>query len=313
MSGDEHVQLDAVGARRLGALTANLLERRGSSGLHTVRPSSVSPRPSSLSPPVARRNQLAMKLGMSDPHRCRLAAPKLPAGDLNDVLIEDMLLGSIIHGALGGRGKPYTRASRFLTGGMRRFGVGLNLGTLLGTAGLAWGAYEHFKDRDPSVMTTVEGGGFPGARSAPPPPPPPIPPPIPRESSSDLATSTTPGPDALRRLVALTIASARADGELGEEEYGKILAAAREHGVEKMVQEELANRRTLQEILVGAMDPTFRAQLYALAFGIVRADASVSSSERKWLRELALALDFDSESAARIEQETANKIDRQNA
>jgi uncharacterized membrane protein YebE (DUF533 family) len=232
------------------------------------------------------------------------------------VRIEDMLLGSIIHGALGARGKPYARASRFMTGGMRRFGVGMNLGTLLGAAGLAWGAYEHFKDRDPSVMTTVEGGGFSGARSAPPPPPPPVPtapPPIPSASAGDVATSTTQGPDALRRLVALTIAAARADGELGEEEYGKILAAAREHGGEKLVQEELANRRTIQEIVVGAMDLTFREQLYALAYAIVRADGGVSAGERKWLRELALALDFDSESAGRIEQETSNKIDRQQA
>jgi uncharacterized membrane protein YebE (DUF533 family) len=119
------------------------------------------------------------------------------------------------------------------------------------------------------------------------------------------------GPDALRRLVALTIAAARVDGELGEEEYGKILASAREHGAEKFVQEELANRRTIQEIVVGAMPAAFREQLYALAFGIVRADASVSSAERKWLRELALALDFDNQSAARMEQVIGTKIDRQ--
>lgn len=227
-----------------------------------------------------------------------------------------MLLGSIINGALGAGGKPHLRASRFLTGGMQRFGVRLNLGTLLGAAGLAWGAYEHFKDRDPSVMTTVQGGGFAGGSSAPPPPPPPLPstpPPIPRASTSDVATSTTPGPDALRRLVALTIAAARADGELGEEEYGQILAAAREHGAEKLVSEELANRRTVQEIVVGAMDLKFREQLYSLAYGIVRADAGIAAGERKWLRELALALDLDNQSAARIEQETANKIDRQPA
>ena len=229
--------------------------------------------------------------------------------------IEDLLLGSVIRGALGARGKPHTRASRFLTGGSARHGIGLNLGTMLGAAGLAWGAYEMFKSKTPSVMTTVEGGGFAASGSPPPPvpprasqpPPPPPPPPIP----GDTPSSVMRGPDALRRLVALTIAAARADSELGEEEYGKILAAAREHGAEKLVQEELANRRTIQEIVVGAMDPAFRKQLYSLAFGIVRADASVSASERKWLRELALALDFDSQSAARFEQETAGKIDRQ--
>jgi tellurite resistance protein len=277
------------------------------------------------------------------------------------VRIEDYLLGSLIRGALGARGKPHLRAARFLTGGASRFGIGLNLPTMIGAAGLAWGAYEHMKDRNPSVLTTIEGGGFAPAGSPPPPMPPPLPrgaaggsasrsdltssdsttslrppplpipnspgsnaTPVPRTSASqstdsrspappstDSHVATTPGPDALRRLVALTIAAARADGELGEEEYGQILASAREHGAEKLVSEELANRRTIQEIVVGAMDPTFREHLYALAYGIVRADASISAVERKWMRELALALDLDSQAAARIEQETANKIDRQ--
>src|SRR5262249_51654362 len=149
------------------------------------------------------------------------------------------------------------------------FGVGMNLGTLLGAAGLAWGAYEHFKDRTPSVMTTVEGGGF-EVSSAPPVPPASsaapatiAPPPLPQDAG---AGSIPSGPDALRRMVALTIAAARADGELGEEEYGKILESAREHGAEKLVQAELATQRTIQEIVAGATDPKFRADLYALAY-----------------------------------------------
>src|SRR5882672_1849239 len=117
-------------------------------------------------------------------------------------MMADLFLGSMIRSALGVRPKPFFGASRYLGGGM-------NLGTLLGAAGLAWGAYEHFKDRTPSVMTTIEGGGF--AASS---PPPPIPPPLPA-TSAYVAPS---GPDALRRLVALTIAAARADGDLGEEE-----------------------------------------------------------------------------------------------
>jgi tellurite resistance protein len=272
------------------------------------------------------------------------------------VRIEDLLLGSIIRGALGARGKPHFRASRFLTGGASRFGIGLNLPTVIGAAGLAWGAYEHLKDKNPSILTTLEGGGFGPAGSPPPPPPgtpgfwpspaqpssgtqdfpspppplprsspalsssaqssPTLPPPLPNDAQTgpnDASGASTPGPDALRRLVALTIAAARVDGELGEEEYGRILAAAREHGAEKLVSDELANRRTIQEIVVGAMDRTFREHLYALAYGIVRADAGISAAERKWLRELALALDLDTQAAARIEQETGNKIDRQMA
>jgi uncharacterized membrane protein YebE (DUF533 family) len=233
-------------------------------------------------------------------------------------MLSNLFLGSMIRGALGVRPKPHFGASRFLTGGVPGLGLGLNLGTLLGAAGLAWGAYEHLKDRDPSVMTTIEGGGFPVASAPPPIPRPPIPesgpPPLPSTAAAT-ATAAQPyspptGPDALRRLVALTIAAARCDGELGEEEYGKILAAAREHGAEKLVQGELARRSSFAEIVAGANDPRFRSDLYALAYGIVRADASVSPAERKWLRELAAALGFDTEAAAKIEQETADRIDR---
>ena len=152
-------------------------------------------------------------------------------------MLGDLFLGSMIRSALGVRGKSSMRAARFLTGGARSVGLGMNLGTLLGAAGLAWGTYEHFKNRDPRVMTTVEGGGFASASAPPPPPaqrPPPIPPPIP---SGPAGTATAPvGEEALRHLVALTIAAARADGELGEEEYGKILETARQHGAEKLVQ-----------------------------------------------------------------------------
>src|SRR5882672_1902701 len=117
-------------------------------------------------------------------------------------MMADLFLGSMIRSALGVRPKPFFGASRYLGGGM-------NLGTLLGAAGLAWGAYEHFKDRTPSVMTTIEGGGF-SSSSSPPPIPSTIPPPLPAT-----ATYVAPrGPDALRRLVALTIAAARADGDL---------------------------------------------------------------------------------------------------
>src|SRR5262245_1477519 len=135
----------------------------------------------------------------------------------------------MIRSALAAGGKPHLRATRFLTGGSPRLGLGLNLSTMIGAAGPAWGPYEHFQDRNPSVMTTIEGGGFAPSGSPPPTPPPPLPtrpPPLPIETSA----AAQPGPDALRRLVALTIAAARIDGELGEEEYGRILAAAREHG-----------------------------------------------------------------------------------
>ncbi|HET6899197.1 MAG TPA: hypothetical protein VFK70_12645, partial [Vicinamibacteria bacterium] len=49
------------------------------------------------------------------------------------------LIGALLRGAVGGRGKRSRGASRFLTGGR---GSLINAGTLLTAAGLAWGAYE---------------------------------------------------------------------------------------------------------------------------------------------------------------------------
>ena len=86
-------------------------------------------------------------------------------------MLEELFLGSMIRSALGVRPRPFFGGGPYLGGGM-------NLGTLLGAAGLAWGAYEHFKDRTPSVMTTIEGGGF-AASNAPPPIPSTLPPPSP--------------------------------------------------------------------------------------------------------------------------------------
>jgi uncharacterized membrane protein YebE (DUF533 family) len=221
-------------------------------------------------------------------------------------MLADLFLGSMIRSALGAHPRHFFGAPGYYGGGIPGIGLPMNLGTLIGAAGVAWGAYEHFKDRTPSVMTTVEGGGF--ASSSAPPRPLTPPPPILSASSPPATDSAPEGPDALRRLVALSFAAARADGDLGEEEYGEILKNAREHGAEQLVRSELDQRRTVQEIVAGARDPKLCTDLYGLAYGIVRADGSVSPAERKWLHELASALSLDSEAAAKIEQETADRI-----
>ena len=219
-------------------------------------------------------------------------------------MFADTLLRSLVHGALGTRRRPYGRASRYLTGGSR----GFDLGTLLGAAGLAWGAYEAFgRRRSPETMTTVEGGGF-APRSetvvVTPPPIPVAPPPLPRTGAPAMG-----GLDALRRLVALTVAAARCDKELSEEEYGRILAAARESGGEALVAAELANHRPVAAIVAGADDLQLKADLYVLAYGVVRADGRVNEVERTWLSELAGALGLDSAAVERLEKQANGAID----
>jgi uncharacterized membrane protein YebE (DUF533 family) len=180
---------------------------------------------------------------------------------------------------------------RYLTGGRGSF---INAGTLLTAAGLAWGAYEAATRRN-------EG---PGMAPAPGPLPPAPPPP-----GTGPAAAAPALPDDVLRLVRLTIAAARADGRLAEEEKAAILEQARAVGAEALVQEEIDRPRPLAEIVAGAGDSNTKGQLYVLAFTVVRADESVSGAERICLAQLAHALGLDPATTARLESEAAAGID----
>ncbi|HET7746771.1 MAG TPA: DUF533 domain-containing protein [Vicinamibacteria bacterium] len=211
------------------------------------------------------------------------------------------LINALLQGTLGGRKKRGRGALRYLTGGR---GSLINAGTLLTAAGLAWGAYE--------AATRRKDDFTPAPGAAPPPPPgvPPLPPgalpPIPVQAAPGAAPAVPP--DVLR-LVRLTIAAARADGQLGETEREAILAQARAAGVEALVQAEMAVPRALQDIVAGVYDTRQKHELYTLAFAVVRADEGVSGGERIFLAQLAHALGLDPATTARLESETGEKID----
>ena len=192
----------------------------------------------------------------------------------------DDLIGALLRGAFGGRGKRSRGASRFLTGGRGSF---INAGTLLTAAGLAWGAYEAATRKDETAATPA------GA-------PPPLPP--------------LPGlpADALR-LVRLAIAAARADGRLTDQERASILEQARTVGAEAVVEQEIRSPRSLAEIVAGVSDSNTRGQLYVLAFTVVRADEGVSGAERIFLAQLAHALGLDPATTAGLESDAARRID----
>jgi uncharacterized membrane protein YebE (DUF533 family) len=115
-------------------------------------------------------------------------------------------------------------------------------------------------------------------------------------------------PDVLR-LVRLTVAAARVDGRLTDEEREAILAQARSVGAEAVVQHEIQSPRPLAEIVAGVADPAMKAQLYQLAFAVMRADENVSGGERIFLAQLAHALSLDPATTARLESEAAARID----
>ena len=190
------------------------------------------------------------------------------------------LIGAVLRGAVGGRGKRSRGASRFLTGGR---GSLINAGTLLTAAGLAWGVYEAATRKDEAAAPPA------GA------PPPPLP------------VAGVP-PDVLR-LVRLAIAAARADGRLTDEERASILNQARSVGAEAVVEQEIQSPRPLAEIVAGVSDSNTREQLYVLAFTVVRADEGVSGAERIFLAQLAHALGLDPATTARLEAEAARGID----
>jgi uncharacterized membrane protein YebE (DUF533 family) len=198
------------------------------------------------------------------------------------------ILGGLIRGALQSRGgrKGYRRTQGNL-------GSLINAKNILAAAGLAWGIYEAHQQQKAA-------GVSPSATQRVGPVPPTMPP------ASPAAGGLSP---AVLRLVRLTVSAARADGELSLEERGAILEKAREVGAEAAVAQELTAPRPLAEIVAGVSDPELKAQLYTLAFAIVRADESVSGAERIYLAQLAHQLGLDAAAVASLESKAGAAID----
>jgi uncharacterized membrane protein YebE (DUF533 family) len=207
------------------------------------------------------------------------------------------LIGALLKGAVGGRGKKSRGAMKYLTGGRGSF---INATTLLTAAGLAWGAYE-------AATQKTEAQGVP-PRPGPLPPTGGGPPPLPGATAKAAPPGPALPPDVLR-VVRLTIAAARVDGRLTDEERAAILEQARSVGAEAVVQHEIHSPRPLPEIVAGVSDPAAREQLYLLAFAVMRADESVSGGERIFLAQLAHLLGLDPAATARLESEAAARID----
>jgi uncharacterized membrane protein YebE (DUF533 family) len=197
------------------------------------------------------------------------------------------ILGGLIRGALSGRRKGHRRTQGAL-------GSLINARNLITAAGLAWGVYE---------ATQQKAAGASTASTL---PLPPLPGP-PEASSSAPGTGELAAP--MLRLVRLTVSAARADGDLSLEERGAILENARNVGAEAAVAQELTAPRPLAEIVGGVADPALKAQLYTLAFSIVRADENVSGAERIYLAQLAHQLGLDAPTVAGLESAAGAAID----
>ncbi len=239
--------------------------------------------------------------------------------------VED-LIGTMIEGTLVGRRKRSRGARRFLRGGR---GSLLNAGTLLTVGGLVWGVLETMQQQKGQQA----GGPVPPTPQPPPgsqAPPRPFeqggvpqaaPPPIPGApaQAAEAAAGVSAGaaaaaaieqiPEGAARLVRLTIAAARADGTLTDAEQAAILQHARAANAESLVQAEIDRPTPLARIVEGISDAQQRADLYLLAYGIVRADESVSGSEQIFLAQLGSLLGLDRLTINRLEREAAARID----
>lgn len=227
--------------------------------------------------------------------------------DLN--LDPEQLIGSVIKSTLFGRGKRARGVGRLVS----RQGGLLNGRTLLALGGLAWGLYETAtSQRDPAQAGGPAAGTSPGtppsAAGMAPPPPPPLPGAA-GPATVPAATSSPAIPDGVRRVIQLTLSAARADGTLSDIERGRIIDYAREAGVEDVVASELDRPVPLAEVVRGVTDPAQRADLYTLAFAITRADEQVTGGERVYLAQLAHLLALSPEDTAKLESETAARID----
>lgn len=221
------------------------------------------------------------------------------------------LLTSLLGGVIGARPKRHDKVARFLGGSS---GSMWNAKTLMSAGALGWAAYEIYRSKSGAGGATTSFPGqsvSPGTVVVPSTVAAPaksassgVPPPLPPSAAVPNSNSGTPI-EPVRRLVGVLLAAARSDGELGEAEYGRILASAREAGGTALVGEELRNPTPLERLAGGIPEPRAREDLYRTAFGVVRCDEGVNAKERAWLSDLSRILGLDANATAALEREVA--------
>jgi len=232
------------------------------------------------------------------------------------------LIGTMIEGSLTSRRKRSRGAGRFLRRGSGSF---INASTLLTVGGLIWGAIETMQQQ--SAGTGRSGPTPVPPRPVPPSPPPyspspagppqAAPPPLPPVGGAGVPPVRGAGvppagdnalPDGAVRLIRLMLSASRADGQASDNEKQAILEHARKAGVEALVEEEWLRPTPLSSVVGVVSDPRQRADLYVLAYAIVRADEGICGAERIYLAQLASMLKLDKATVDRLEEETDARI-----
>jgi uncharacterized membrane protein YebE (DUF533 family) len=223
---------------------------------------------------------------------------------------ESMLLNGVLRSVLGGRRRRSRKALRYL-GGPLGGPLGGSLGSiggsllsnpnvLLTAAGVAWGIFETLQQGGTPATGVQQAyaSPAPGAGANSPLPPLPV-----------VGTAGSSVSDQTLQVVRLAISAAYADGSVSDQERNAILEHARKAGVDRIVEQEMAQPRPLSEIVAGVTDDTQRATLYVLAFGILRGDEQPSGAERIYLAKLAHLLGLEPATVQQLELNAAKRID----
>lgn len=195
------------------------------------------------------------------------------------------MMGDAFSGSLGSKKRKHKRQSSGLSGLLGGVSTGTKAKIGVGLLGLAYAAYEHYKQPASPAAST------PGA--SPPPPPP----------AANLATSPAPPPppaakpavghETALHLIRAMITAADVDGLIDAEERESILGRARDAGLDaeslQALDVEIRAPLNLKQLVARTPDE-LRDDTYAAALIAITAD---TQEEREFLDQLASALKLD--------------------
>jgi uncharacterized membrane protein YebE (DUF533 family) len=206
------------------------------------------------------------------------------------------MMGDAMSGALGTKKRKHKRKPSGLSGLLGGSSTATKAKVGLGLVGLAFAAFEHFKDKNASAPSTP---------SATPPPPPPLasrtasPPPPP----AAIADAPKANNENALHLIRAMIAAADADGLIDSEEKHAILDRAQEAGFDaeslRALATEIAAPFSLKQ-LVARTPENLRDETYAAALIAISAD---TDAEKLFLDQLASALNLDATARQDIHQQ----------
>lgn len=205
------------------------------------------------------------------------------------------MMGDALSGSLGGRKRKHKRQASGLSGLLGGVSTGTKAKIGIGLLGLAYAAYEHYK-QTPATASAPSSGASPppppGSSTQTMPPPPPAASPVIGNSNENAL-----------HLIRAMITAADADGLIDAEERDSILARAREAGLDaeslRALDIEINAPMNLKQLLVRTPDH-LRDETYAAALIAITAD---SQKERDFLDQLATGLKLDTQTREDIHRQ----------